>query len=63
MNKKWPKGDDFEAVIDYPTENFNKYDYSFVEMGVYDLPPVLDKITSVTGRPKVTYIGYSHGTT
>ena len=50
-------------MFDYPTENYNKYDFSFVEMGVYDLPPVLDKITTVTGRPKVTFIGYSHGTT
>lgn len=38
------------------------FDYSFVELGVYDLPAQIDKVLDVTGVDKVTYVGHSQGT-
>ena len=32
-------------------------------MGIYDQPANIEKILEVTGKPKLTYIGYSQGTT
>ena len=32
------------------------------DLGKYDIPAFLDTITEFTGKPKVTYIGYSLGT-
>lgn len=40
-----------------------KYDFDFSEEGVSDHPAVINKILEVTAQPKVTYIGYYHGTT
>ena len=40
-----------------------KWDYSFAEMGVYDIPAFVDKIIEVTGKPKVTLMGISLGST
>ena len=46
---------------------FNKnatafFDYSFQELGEYDLPAQIDKVRLVTGQDKITYIGHSQGT-
>ena len=38
-----------------------KWDFSWAEMGLYDLPAEIDKILEVTRKPKVTLIGYSQG--
>ena len=38
------------------------FDFSFFEMGKYDVPANVDKIRAVTGRDKITYIGHSQGT-
>ena len=38
-------------------------DYSWEEMGRYDLPAVTQFIKKKTGVEKMTYIGYSQGTT
>ena len=38
------------------------WQFSFVEMGEYDLPSQLNYIKKVTGQDKVTYIGHSQGT-
>ena len=38
------------------------FDFSFFEMGKYDVPANIDKIISVTGHSKITYIGHSQGT-
>lgn len=40
-----------------------RWDFSFAEMGMFDQPAFIDKILEVTGEPKITYIGYSAGTT
>lgn len=37
--------------------------YSWHEMGVYDLPAVVDYVLNVTGEQKLHYIGHSMGTT
>ena len=31
-------------------------------MGIYDQPAFIDKILEVTGKDKVTYVGFSNGT-
>ncbi|XP_050393750.2 gastric triacylglycerol lipase [Patella vulgata] len=38
------------------------WDWSFDEMAKYDLPAVVDYVTSTTQTDKVTYIGHSQGT-
>lgn len=37
--------------------------YSWHEMGVYDLPAVVDYVLNATGQQKLDYIGHSMGTT
>ncbi|XP_039281854.1 gastric triacylglycerol lipase isoform X2 [Nilaparvata lugens] len=39
------------------------WDFSFHEMGLYDLPTEIDFILSATGRSKLFYVGFSMGTT
>nr|XP_012231416.1 PREDICTED: lipase 3-like [Linepithema humile] len=39
------------------------WDFSFDEMGTYDLPAMLSYITNLTSKPLHTYIGHSMGTT
>ena len=62
-NPRWPNADkhDFKEYL-YPEENFDKYDFSFFEMGKFDVPSMLDKIIDVSGNEMVSYVGYSQGT-
>ena len=47
-----------------PDHNEKKFwDFSWFEMGTYDLPAVIDTIQDKTGGQKVAYIGHSQGTT
>ena len=39
-----------------------RWNWSFAEMGMYDVPAFIDKMLEVTGKPKVTLMGYSMGT-
>lgn len=39
------------------------WDFSWHEMGKYDVPAVVDYILDTTGRKDVMYIGHSQGTT
>ncbi|KAG8040144.1 hypothetical protein G9C98_000714 [Cotesia typhae] len=39
------------------------WDFSFHELGIYDLPAMIDYILEVTSRYKLLYIGHSQGTT
>ena len=48
---------------DDQVETFERWDFSWGEMGKYDVPAFMDKIIEETGKPKVNYIGYSMGTT
>ena len=38
------------------------WDYSFQEMGRYDLPAMINKICAETGHEKISYVGHSQGT-
>ena len=38
-----------------------KWNFSWADMGQYDLPAEIDKILEVTAKPKLTYLGYSQG--
>jgi len=44
-------------------ESFERWDFSWGELGRYDIPAFMDKIIEVSGKPKINYIGYSMGTT
>uniref|UniRef100_T1H895 Lipase n=1 Tax=Rhodnius prolixus TaxID=13249 RepID=T1H895_RHOPR len=49
--------------LKYTTNDAQFWDFSFHESGFYDLPAIIDKILDATGHSKITYIGYSLGTT
>ena len=36
-----------------------RWDFNWADMGMLDIPPVIDKILEVTGKEKVSIIGYS----
>ena len=39
-----------------------KWNFSWADMGIYDLPATIEYIIEETGAPKVTVIGHSQGT-
>ncbi|ERL88012.1 lipase 1 [Dendroctonus ponderosae] len=39
------------------------FSYSYHEIGIFDLPAMIDHVLSYTGRSKLSYIGYSEGVT
>lgn len=39
------------------------WEFSWHELGVYDLPAIIDYILETTGQPSLHYLGYSQGTT
>ena len=45
------------------TEDDLYFDYSFYDMGKYDLPAMLNEIRSATGYEKVSIFAVSQGTT
>jgi pimeloyl-ACP methyl ester carboxylesterase len=45
-----------------PNTDTKFWDYSFHEMGLYDIPAMINFIKKITGVEKVTYIGHSQGT-
>ncbi|XP_022823996.1 lipase 3-like [Spodoptera litura] len=49
------------AVFDPTDERF--WDFSWHEIGVYDLPAMIDYVLNVTEQPSIKYVGYSQGTT
>jgi pimeloyl-ACP methyl ester carboxylesterase len=60
-NTLYPNADN-PSHPSYSQENALKYDFSWFEMGVSDLPAMIDKVLEITKQPKLTYIGYSQGT-
>ncbi|XP_049825862.1 uncharacterized protein LOC109604814 [Aethina tumida] len=48
-------------TLDSDTREF--WDFSFHEIGNYDLPAVIDYILGNTGKEKLSYVGHSQGTT
>ncbi|XP_023289897.1 uncharacterized protein LOC105699294 [Orussus abietinus] len=49
------------TVISPTDKNF--WDFSFHELGVYDLPATIDHIIDITGFGRVLFVGHSQGTT
>ncbi|XP_054263771.1 gastric triacylglycerol lipase-like [Macrosteles quadrilineatus] len=47
----------------FDTNSAEYWNFSFHEMGKFDLPAVIQYITDTTGKSKVHYIGHSMGTT
>ena len=58
VNTKFPDADNLSSA-NYATQNKAKYDSGWYEMGQYDVPAMLTKVTEVAGVEKATYIGYS----
>ena len=52
ISDKFPVNDD----------SFERWNFSWAELGLYDDPAAMDMIMEQTGQPKVNYIGYSMGT-
>jgi pimeloyl-ACP methyl ester carboxylesterase len=46
-----------------PNTNDVFWNFSFHEMGKYDLPAMIDFIRRKTGKSKISYVGHSQGTT
>ncbi|KAJ8952387.1 hypothetical protein NQ318_014478 [Aromia moschata] len=46
-----------------PAENKTFWDFSFHELGVYDLPVIIDHVLNTTGVNTVSYVGHSQGST
>lgn len=61
INSKYPDADN-PSSANYETQNAAKYDFGWYEMGKYDVPAMLNKAAEVSGVEKVTYAGYSQGT-
>ena len=49
--------------IKYTTSDKEFFDYSFYEMGKYDLPAMIDRVLNETGEERLAYIGNSLGST
>ena len=60
------RGTKYSNVSDkYPVndDSFDRWDWSWAELGLYDDPAFINLILEETGAEKVNYIGYSMGTT
>ena len=44
------------------TESKEFWDFSFVELGTYDLPAMIGLALEVSGNEQLAYIGHSQGT-
>ena len=51
------------VTLDAKKDSSKYWDFDWQEMGLIDLPTVLDMITDQTGFEKVAYVGHSQGTT
>ncbi|KAN0034469.1 hypothetical protein ACTFIV_000982 [Dictyostelium citrinum] len=49
--------------LNYTIDDVEYWNFSFDEMGQFDLPCIVDYVINVTGNSKVNYIGHSQGTT
>lgn len=50
-------------TIDPDKQNAKFFDFSFQECALYDLPAQVNHVIETSGRPKISYIGHSQGTT
>lgn len=52
------------ASVNYQTADLNSlWDFSFHEIGKFDLPAMIDYVLAYTKQPKLFYVGHSQGTT
>ncbi|XP_069680504.1 lipase 3-like [Periplaneta americana] len=51
------------AHVSLDPDDYRFWDFSFHEMGVYDLPAAIDWVLGVTGHKELVYVGHSMGTT
>ena len=49
--------------LDWETDEADYWDFSFPELGIYDLPAALSMIKEKTGGKKIRYYGFSLGST
>lgn len=49
--------------VRFDTDERKYWDFSWADMGYYDLPAMIDHILAVTKQEQLFYIGYSKGTT
>ncbi|RLN82900.1 hypothetical protein BBJ28_00000891 [Nothophytophthora sp. Chile5] len=49
--------------LDYTTDDDEYWDFSWEDMGLYDLPAQIQYALNKTGRTTLSYIGHSEGTT
>lgn len=61
-NQDYPYADNPLSSAQYLEQNVLKYDFDFTEMGVSDLPAMIDKVVEVSQNDKITYVGFSMGT-
>ena len=47
----------------YGVDTTSFWDFSFHELGIYDLPAKIDCILNATNHTKLIYVGHSQGTT
>ncbi|CAH2055599.1 unnamed protein product, partial [Iphiclides podalirius] len=57
------RGNDYSTHLNLTRDDSRFWQFSFHEHGRYDIPAQIDKVLSVTGQPKLLYVGYSMGTT
>lgn len=48
--------------ITYDIDSMKYWDFSFHELGVYDLPAMIDYVLKTTNHTKFIYVGHSQGT-
>ena len=60
-NPLYPYAENPSFVTQYIMQNKAKYDYTWFDQGVLDLPAFMDKVYEVT-QQKMTYVGYGEGT-
>ena len=58
VNTNFPDADN-PSSANYAAQNKAKYDSGWYEMGQYDVPAMLNKVTEIAGVEKATFIGYS----
>ncbi len=62
-NNRGTVGFSSHESLDPETDAEKYWDFSFIEMGRYDLEAEISFIKQLTGVDKITYLGYGHGST
>ena len=62
-NNRGTKYSNVSDEFPHNDESFERWDFSWAELGLYDDSAFMSLIKYKTGKPKVNYIGYSMGTT